>query len=226
MRVSIRSSLLVIALALFVGATARGEEKKPYTGSCIDAVDTFFTNQVWGKVGSQICLTCHKKVCEAEQSKFILQYPKRSQGAALDEAMRHNRDAFARMARLKNKDEPRILLKVVGDLSHGGKDVLKADSAGYRTLATFVRRVNNPTAVAPIDLTTIDPKAPPFFDGVVMLDDRRLLRRLTLSLAGRLPTEAERDAVNKDGLKAIPAILDAVMKEDAFYVRLREGFND
>ncbi|HKA06536.1 MAG TPA: DUF1592 domain-containing protein, partial [Gemmataceae bacterium] len=101
-----------------------------------------------------------------------------------------------------------------------------ADSAGYRTLATFVRRVNNPATIGPTDLTTIDPKAPPFFDGVVMVDDRVLLRRLTLSLAGRLPTDAELAAVKKDGLKAIPAILDAVMKEDAFYARLREGFND
>ena len=59
-----------------------------------------------------------------------------------------------------------------------------------------------------------------------MLDDRRLLRRVTLSLAGRLPTDAELAAVARDGLKALPALLDAVMKEDAFYDRLREGFND
>ena len=226
MRLSRRSLVNALAIGLILGSAARGEEKKPYNGGCANAVDAFFIDDVWGKVGSQICLTCHKVGGDAEDSKFILQDPKRAQGAALDEAMRHNRDAFARMARLKNKDQSRILLKVVGDLNHGGKDVLKADSAGYRTLATFVRRINNPTAVAPLDLTTIDPKAPPFFDGVVMLDDRRLLRRLTLSLAGRLPTDAERDAVAKEGLKAIPAILDAVMKEDAFYARLREGFND
>ncbi|MFM8272074.1 MAG: hypothetical protein ACKODX_07025, partial [Gemmata sp.] len=62
--------------------------------------------------------------------------------------------------------------------------------------------------------------------GVAMLDDRRLLRRVTLQLAGRLPTGAELAAVARDGPKALPAILDAVMTEDAFYDRLREGFND
>jgi hypothetical protein len=41
-----------------------------------------------------------------------------------------------------------------------------------------------------------------------------------------LPTDAELAAVAKDGLNAMPAILDAVMAEDAFYERLREGFND
>jgi hypothetical protein len=59
-----------------------------------------------------------------------------------------------------------------------------------------------------------------------MLDDRRLLRRLTLQLAGRLPTAAEMEAITKEGLKAMPAVLDGIMLEDAFYDRLREGFND
>ncbi|HEY1379884.1 MAG TPA: hypothetical protein VGF55_23990, partial [Gemmataceae bacterium] len=94
----------------------------------------------------------------------------------------------------------------------------------YRILASFVRRVTAPPAepLAAMPDTT----APPFFAGVVMLDDRRLLRRLTFSLAGRLPTETELAAVSKDGQKALPPILDAVMREDAFYDRLREGFND
>jgi len=100
---------------------------------------------------------------------------------------------------------------------------VKPNSAEYRILAEFVRRVTTP--VNPNDVA-IDPKAPPFFAGVVMMDDRQLLRRITLQLAGRLPTDAELAAVAKNGLKAMPPILDAVMKEDAFYDRLREGFND
>ena len=60
-----------------------------------------------------------------------------------------------------------------------------------------------------------------------MLDDRRLLRRVTLSLAGRLPTEAENGRRRREGARRrCRALLDAVMKEDAFYDRLREGFND
>ncbi|HKB05231.1 MAG TPA: hypothetical protein VKD90_23605, partial [Gemmataceae bacterium] len=220
-----RSLVCALAACLCLVAGARGDETKPYTGaSCAAAVDDFFKDEVWGKVGLRTCLTCHKKGGDAEESKFILQDPRKAQGAAQEEALRHNRDAFARMARLKEKDQPRVLLKVVGELDHGGKKVLATDDAGYRILATFVRRVSSP--VNPAELTAVDPKAPPFLDGVVMLDDRRLLRRLTLSLAGRLPTGAEVAAVQKDGRKALPAVLDAVMKEDAFYDRLREGFND
>jgi hypothetical protein len=216
-----RFSLLLI---LTVAAGLRGEEK-PYTGaSCAGAVDAFFVDEVWNKVGLRQCLSCHKKGGDAEESKFLLDDPRKVQGAAQDQAMRHNRDAFAKMAAAKEKDQSRLLLKAVGELDHGGKDIVSKEDAGYRILAGFVRRVNSPVSAA--DLMAVDPKAPPFFDGVAMLDDRRLLRRLTLSLAGRLPTDAELAAIKKDGLKALPTILDAVMKEDAFYVRLREGFND
>jgi hypothetical protein len=186
-------------------------------------VDNYFEDEVWAKVGVQKCLTCHRKGGDAEDSKFILIDPRKRQGADRDEAMRNNRAAFARMAAVKEKDKSRMLLKVVGELDHGGSDVLKADSAEYRILAGFVGRVTG-TGKAPAIVA--DPKAPPFFQGVVMLDDRRLLRRVTLSLAGRLPTDAELSAVAKDGLKALPAILDALMTEDAFCSRLREGFND
>jgi hypothetical protein len=220
-----RLTALVLAAGMLYAVGVHGDEKTPYSGtSCSAAVDDFFKDEVWVKVGAQICLTCHKKGGDAEDSKFSLQDPNRAQGDAQEAAMRYNRDAFARMARLMEKDHSRLLLKVVGDLKHGGKDVLKPDSASYRTLATFVRRINAPPASAAV--AAVDPKAPPFFDGIAMLDDRRLLRRLTLSLAGRLPTDAEFSAIEKDGLKALPAILDKVLKEEAFYVRLREGFND
>lgn len=184
--------------------------------------DAHFRDEVWAKVGARKCLTCHKPGGDAEDSKFVLQDPRKAEGAAQDDAMRHNRAAFARMAAAKEKDQSRLLLKVIGQLDHGGMDVLKADSAEYRVLAEFVRRVHDPKAAE----VAVDPKAPPFFDGVVMLDDRRLLRRVTLSLAGRLPTDAERAAVAKDGAQALPAVLDALLTEDAFYGRLREGFND
>ncbi|MBI1313342.1 hypothetical protein GC176_18780 [bacterium] len=139
--------------------------------------------------------------------------------------MQLNRDAFARVARLKSDGQPVLLAKVTGGLDHGGKQVLKPDSTGYRILEQFVRQIDTPTS-APSTGSLVDPDRPPFFDGVLMLDDRRLLRRATLSLAGRLPTEAELKQVSSHGLKAIPLILDEVMREDAFFERLREGFNN
>jgi hypothetical protein len=188
-------------------------------------VDNFFEEELWAKVAVRKCLSCHRQGGAADHSQLVLMDPRQSHGMAREEAMRHNRATFARLAALKEQNQSRMLLKVAGELDHGGSDVLPPDSAGYRILADFVRRVDGRgPGTAPA--SAADAKAPSFFKGVVLLDDRRLLRRVTLSLAGRLPTDGELAAVARDGLKALPAVLDAVMKEDAFYDRLREGFND
>ncbi len=208
-----------VACLILLPALTHGQDKAP----CGRDVDDYFIKEVWAKVGSVLCVNCHKPGGDAEESRFVLKDPRKVQGHAVDEVMRHNRDAFCRMARIEKKGESRLLVKVVGGLAHGGDDILKPDSTGYRILAEFVRRLNAP-AVKP---TIPDDKdLPPFFQGVTMLDAPRVLRRVTLSLAGRLPSAAEQSAVLERGMKALPTLVDAIMTEDAFYDRLREGFND
>lgn len=201
-------------------------KEKPYAGpSCNRVLDDYFAREVWPKVGATLCIQCHKVGGDAEGTKLVLRDPKKEQGIhAQDEALRHNRDAFARLAHVKQDDAYRLLLKVTAKIKHGGGDVLKPDSKGYAVLAEFVRRVNAPPSKVPVVVD--DSKLPPFFEGVTMLDAPRLWRRVTLSLAGRLPTDAEKKEVAARGLKAIAPLLDNLMKEDAFYDRLREGFND
>jgi hypothetical protein len=225
--------LTLTAGVLSPASIAGAEAPVRAVAGCAAAVDNYFEDELWAKVVVSKCLTCHRKGGDAEDSRFILIDPRKIAGTARDQAMRQNRAAFAQMATGKEKQQEkdkekvqfRILLKVVGELDHGGAKVLSADSAGYRILAEFVRRANG-VGLDKLPESTVDSKAPPFFQGVVMLDERRLLRRVTLSLAGRLPTEAELAAVARNGPKAIPVLLDAILKEDAFYDRLCEGFND
>jgi hypothetical protein len=224
MCLQVRSAVLALCCLIACFAAAPPvEEKKPYAGACTAPVDDYFVKEVWANVGSTRCINCHKPGGDAEDSKFILRDPRKLPVHDQDEALRHNREAFVRMARLKEKDQSRLLVKVTGGLDHGGGEVLKPDGKGYAVLGEFVRRLNAPKTVArPID----ESKLPPFFAGVVMLGPKPLLRRVTLSLAGRLPTEAEKAAVASKGMDALPALLDALMKEEAFHDRIREGFND
>jgi len=219
-------SVLVTGFLVFSLPVAHGQDKKPYDGpACNRGLDDYFVREVWPKVGSVLCIQCHKAGGEAEKSKLILKDPRKALGHAQDEALRHNRDAFTRLALVKKGDQSRLLLKAVGGLSHGGDDVLKPGSKGHLILTEFVRRVTTPPSKTPGVI--VDAKdLPPFFEGVVMLDAKRLLRRVTLSLAGRLPTAKEQAAVADKGIEGLPPLLDALMKEDSFYERLREGFND
>ena len=216
----------ILHAGFFALATAalHGAAPPPYDGAGCATADPFFTDEVWAKVVARECVKCHKAGGDAEDSKLVLRDLSRTPDAQRAAAMRENFAAFTSAARAKDGGKSRLLVKVTGGLDHGGETVLKPDSAGYRILAEFVKRVTAP-ASAPKEIAR-DKTAPPFFSGIAMLDDRRLLRRATLSLAGRLPSEAELSAIGSKGAKALPEILDAVMKEDAFYARLREGFND
>ncbi|HEV7282949.1 MAG TPA: DUF1592 domain-containing protein [Pirellulaceae bacterium] len=223
---SARTLAIALAIACLAASAAVAQEPAPYGGRCAAPVDAYFAEEVWAKIASQTCLTCHKKGGDAEESELVLLDPQRSVGPERDDALRQNQALFLKVALQKESDRSYLLSKVVGELDHGGEDVLKPESAEYRILEEFVRRASAHQSGELLAGMEEDPDAPPFFDGVVMLSDRRLLRRTTLSLAARLPTEEEFAAVAKDGLEAMPSVLDRLMEEDAFYDRLREGFND
>ncbi|MBC8351945.1 MAG: DUF1549 domain-containing protein [Planctomycetes bacterium] len=130
------------------------------------------------------------------------------------------------MAALREGERSRLLMKIAGELEHGGGEVLKPDSTGHHVLERFVRRIEGKSSRSETLSGTTRYDASRFFADLQMLDDRRLLRRVTLSLAGRLPTDQEHAAVAADGAEAISNALNALMNEDAFYERLAEGFND
>jgi hypothetical protein len=221
---SILIAVAFVPTAVIFGTRSDATEQSPCPATDSVGLDRYFADEVWLKVGEAECLKCHKQGGDAADTRFVLEDVSRSPESERAETMRRNRDAFVRMTRQKADGTPLLLVKVIGGLDHGGQEVLKKDSTGYRILDDFVQRATVPHS-RPADESMVE-AGPPYFQDVVMLDDRKLLRRATLSLAGRLPTEGELQAVAGGGLKAVPGILDEVMKEDAFYERLREGFND
>ena len=130
----------------------------------------------------------------------------------------NNETAFRKMARREKHGKSVLLQKAIGELDHEGKVAVKPDSLAYQLLEAFVRTPDK-QPVAP-------PPPAPYFADIEMLDDQRLLRRVCLSLAARLPNKAETIAVQSDGIRGLLRVVDALMTEEAFYERLREGFND
>ena len=145
-----RSVVLVLgSLIACLRRPPRRGQSTVHGPACVRNVDDYFAKEVWAKVGSVLCVKCHKQGGDAEESKLILHDP--AQGAGT----RPGRGAAAQPRRVcpagpcKDKDQSRLLVKVTGGLDHGGGDVLKPDSKGYLILAEFVRRVNAPPPTAP-----------------------------------------------------------------------------
>ncbi len=184
-------------------------------------------HDLWIKVAERTCVKCHNADGDASDSAFLLVDFAKVPAVERAAAMGKNLDAFIRMAKQKGDGSRTwIVVKATGGKEHGGGEVLKADSTGLRLLEEFVRSVQKKSAAGTSTAVLVDDDRRPFFDDVQMIGDQRLLRRATLSLAARLPTDAERKAVSTGGLKSLATILDAVMREDAFYERLVEAFND
>src|SRR4051794_19984930 len=84
-----RSVVLGLCSLMVFPASGRGEEKKPLSSGpapgCTRNLDDYFAKEVWAKVGSVLCMNCHKVGGDAEKSKFILQDPSKAQGHAQDE---------------------------------------------------------------------------------------------------------------------------------------------
>ena len=197
---------------------------------CI-ATDDFFSEQVWAKVGEQTCLKCHHQAGDAAESALLLRDPA-AESERAGKILADNRAAMARLAATSEDGQSRLLLKVTGKLDHGGGVVLPPSGAGYQILEKFVRRIGGPEQ-PPVgneqprsESAASSRDQPPFFADIQMLSPQRLLRRITLSLAARLPSQQELAAVDQSGMEALDPILDRVMQEDAFYERLVEGFND
>ncbi len=123
-----------------------------------------------------------------------------------------------KVAKFRQGGKPLVLLKVTEEVEHEGGEIFERGSFGYELLRKLVE--------GEYELNVTRRLETDFFAGVEMIDDLRLLRRLTLSLAGRLPTTSEMEKVKKGGLDAVEKLLNQIMEEDAFYERLVEGFND
>lgn len=213
------AAVLLVMASLWNGHVS-GES--PPTPTVCTLEDRFFEDEVWAKVGERTCLRCHQARGDAAESGFLLTRRSSENPAWLQD----NCKTFQKIATTLEGDKSRLLLKVTGGLDHGGGQVLKPDSTGYRILERYVRRLNPAKDVSVPAETTAQYNVRPFFEGVAMTSPRRLLRRVTLSLAARLPTTSELAAVDQRGHEAMDSILDGILQEQAFYDRLKEGFND
>jgi len=208
----LRSLVLLCFLATVMVACSTAEDQE-----CQSNGD-FFLTKVWSPVISNTCIKCHAPDGTAVEkgAKFILQYS--SDPGFLEK----NLYAIEEMAKTEYEDVPLVLLKAVGGNNHGGGAVLVKSSDEYAALTEMVARVKAGESC------TTDNASRVILEGLTLLDAAQTLRKASLHLAGRLPTSAELEQLERatDEEAALGEAIDALMGEDTFYSRLKELFND
>ena len=187
-------------------------------GECVPT-DVFFREKVWAPTLAAKCSSCHTSSGAAKHTKFVLT------PAQVPGYLEANMKLIQDLARYDVDGTPLILAKPAqrgknGPVEHGGGLQLAPDSQEYKDLAALLDRFNNPVPCeGQVNLGN-------YFNEVELLDEVDTLRKATLMLNGRLPHPEEYEAVRGFGIESIDAVLDGVMKEDAFIDQIVEMYND
>lgn len=206
-------SVFVLATCTALAGSSAGcssEEESGGEGSACVSTREFFTTQVYGKAMAT-CAGCHTPggVADQQGAKFKMYketYP---------DFVSANMASIRSYAELEVKDTPVILLKPLGQREHGGGAALAKDSDEYRILEKFVTDLRagvEKTCDAGDQLQ------------VEYLDNVQTARKAAITLAGRVPTPEEEGSVESE--EGLDAFIVKVTREELFYDRLREIWND
>ena len=88
-------------------------------------LDSFFSMELWPKVGRSECVKCHKTGGDADDTRFLLQDLSRLPSSEHPAAVRSNQDAFIRMAHQQHEGRSLLLIKASGGKDHGGQEAQK-----------------------------------------------------------------------------------------------------
>lgn len=209
-----RRTRSLVAAALVGAVTLSGGASCKSSNDC-ESTRSYFEQQVWSAFMSTTCTKCHTLDGTAvadQNAKFVLQtssYP-----GFIDANLAN----LKMVAAIQNNGTSELLLKPIGQLNHGGGVVIPEGGPEHKALQELVKKLDNTDTCETGPNTTLD--------SIALADGPSTLRRAAIDLAGRLPKTDEVAAVTAGGDAALDTALDALMKEDIFYDRLREIFND
>jgi hypothetical protein len=199
----------IVAMTSFAGCSSGSGS----TDACVSDRQ-FFQREVWGRFMGQTCTRCHTPGGPAvdANARFVLQptsYPN---------FIDANMAMLKEMSKYEYDGKPLLLQKPIGNAGHGGGVVLQQGDTNWNSLKTMIARLNG----TPTECTSQNS----ILSNVTLLSPADTFRKAALDLGGRLPTADENAAIAAGGETALDTALDTLLKEDAFYDRLREWYND
>src|SRR5688572_4759556 len=198
-----RLSTLAIAIPLAAAGLAGAGALSCSSGADAECMTTtrYFAQRVWGPTISKKCINCHTLYGLAKTSTFILQ------DESNPDFISHNLAIVAGVAELDKGGESLLLQKARGDLSHGGGAQVNEGDDDYAALEELVQRLREPEACEGASVTTS------VIQYAELLEWVPTLRKASMSLLSRWPTEAEEEKVRAEGEAGFDAVLRGMMKE-------------
>ncbi|GBL03620.1 choice-of-anchor V domain-containing protein [Glaciecola sp. KUL10] len=171
----------------------------------------YYTENVSEQVIQGRCIACHVSDGAAASSGLIFE---RSDQPNYIES---NMATIASFLSQPGVDGEYLLSKAQGLLGHGGGQQLVAGSSLYSALAEYLGIITGEDLSFATDS---------FWNGFSFLDNRKTLRKASIILAGRLPTEDEYQSVSDDSDESLRSALLGLMEGDGFHSFLTTGAND
>ncbi len=165
-----------------------------------------FEQTLWQPLLQPTCIDCHRDGALAASSQLVLD-PLSA------------RNSFARLFNYSQIDAQAqlILDKPSGNTIHGGGQNFTMDSASYLALATWLEQRSEFGQCQIIEKD--------IWQGVSLLSAQQTLRKAAILLAGRLPTEAEKNQLNAQGDASLRPLIRSFMTGANFSQYLEEGAN-
>ncbi|MCL2179279.1 MAG: DUF1588 domain-containing protein [Proteobacteria bacterium] len=185
-----------------------------------------FHQKAWGPLLVKTCQGCHNTSGLASldaHSRFVLlpeAYPNAAQA---------NLSLISSLAKEQVSGSSYLLSKVSGKIPHGGGNIYPEGSEGYVQLQNFIAQLDAPLLPSsggpPPSCENVSPTMDERLNAARTLDAQATFRKAAINISGRLPTPEENMRLAQFP-ERLGESMDALLEEKAFYVRLKEVFND
>ena len=176
------------------------------------SASTIFSEYISEPVVQSKCINCHVEGGISGHTRLVLS-PSDVEG---HEAL--NLAVFQNLVSTIEDGADLILNKIQG-VGHGGGVQVPAGTADFANMERFLRLLGGGDSTS-----GLSPEA--LFDGVTMASPAKTLRRAALIFAGRLPTQAELNAVADGRISSLRRTIRSLMTGPAFHEFLIRASND
>jgi hypothetical protein len=207
------SIISVLAIGLTAGCPTPEEELPPGPKTDCVSNEAYFQESVWNPIMSSSCYACHNPQGQAHYTDMVFQ------NSNQPNYLINNLRIAEEVAAFEKDGTSILLLKPSAQIEHGGGEVIKQNGSEYQALEAFVKRSKSPIVCEENENDT-------FWDGIQLLDNTDTLRKASLLLVGRLPTEDEVETVTESGEDGLNSVLLEMMESPQFRGYAMEVFND